>query len=105
MSKEIALEKSKCVWMASAVSIFSAVVCACALDPSADDARITAQVGKAIAQHPDLGPPNQIYVDTRAHVVYLTGEADSGLTVANAQDVAQRVPGVIRVVSTVGVEE
>ena len=96
--------KAKCVWMASAVSILTGIVCACAIDPLPDDARITAHVKDAIAQHPDLGPPNLIYVDTRGHVVYLTGQVDSGLTIVNAEDVARDVPGVIRVVSTVGVD-
>lgn len=70
-----------------------------------DDGRVTADVMGAIAQHRDLGPPNQIYVDTRDHVVYLSGIALTSLVEDNAKDVARHVPGVIRVVSTIGVEE
>jgi hypothetical protein len=52
------------------------ILSACAVDrhSSPDDAAITARVKEALAQHPDLAPPNQIYVDTRDGVVYLTDE-------------------------------
>jgi osmotically-inducible protein OsmY len=72
---------------------------------SLDDARITADVVGVIAQHRDLGPPNEIYVDTRDHVVYLSGVGVTSLIEDNAKDIARQVPGVTRVVSTIGVEE
>jgi len=70
-----------------------------------DDARITADVMGVIAQHRDLGPPNQIYVDTRDHVVYLSGVVITSLIADNAEDIARQIPGVTRVVSTIGVDE
>ena len=70
-----------------------------------DDARITADVMGVIAQHRDLGPPNQIYVDTREHVVYLSGVVITSLIADNAEDIARQIPGVTRVVSTMGVDE
>jgi osmotically-inducible protein OsmY len=70
-----------------------------------NDARITAEVRGAIAQHPDLGAPNQIYVATHHEVVYLSGIAVTGLMADNAQDVARHVPGVARVISNIGVEQ
>jgi len=70
-----------------------------------EDARIAAAVRSEIGSHPDLGPPNQIYVDARSEVVYLSGTVDTGLALANAQEIASRVPGVKRVVSTIGIEK
>src|SRR6516165_10592291 len=70
---------------------------------SPNDARITADVTEVIAQHRDLGPPNQIYVDTHDDVVYLSGTVITGLIEDNAEEIARQVPGVTRVVSTIGV--
>jgi osmotically-inducible protein OsmY len=69
------------------------------------DARITAEVRGAIAQHPGLGAPNQIYVATHHQVVYLSGIAVTALVADNAEDVARHVPGVSRVISNVSVDE
>jgi osmotically-inducible protein OsmY len=69
------------------------------------DANITADIRKAIAQHPDLGPPNFIYVSTRDRVVYLTGTVDNGLAIANAKDIAGGVTGVAKIVSTISVSK
>jgi osmotically-inducible protein OsmY len=74
-------------------------------DGSLNDARITADVIGAIAQYRNLGPPNQIYVDTHDHVVYLSGVVITSLIEENAKDIARQIPGVTRVVSTIGVEE
>ena len=72
---------------------------------NADDGQINADVREAIAQHRDLGAPNQIYVQTRDHVVFLSGWVDSSLSADNAIDIAGTVPGVTRVVSTIAVDE
>jgi hyperosmotically inducible periplasmic protein len=69
------------------------------------DARITAAVKAAIDKHPDLGPPNQIYVDTRDRVVYLSGTVDDGLVAQNAVSVARGVRGVSDVVNNVSVDK
>jgi osmotically-inducible protein OsmY len=89
-------------FLANAVLLVSAALSACVAnrDPGASarsDAKITADVQSAIAQHPDLGPPNQIYVATHDGVVYLSGLVDNGLTRQTAQDLARQVPGVSRV--------
>jgi len=70
-----------------------------------DDVKITADVQGAIAQHRELGAPNQIYVDTRDHVVYLSGTVYNFLMRDDATETARRVPGVNQVVSTIWVEE
>jgi osmotically-inducible protein OsmY len=69
------------------------------------DTQITEAVEKAIAQHPDLKAPNQIYVDTRGHVVYLSGVVDNSLVTENAEQIARQVPGVVRVVNTIAVDQ
>jgi len=70
-----------------------------------DNARITAQVKSAIAQRRDLQAPNQIYVETRNHVVYLSGRVYTGLSSDDASEIARKVPGVTGVVSTISVDE
>ena len=71
----------------------------------AGDAEVTAAVKSAIARHSSLVGPNQIYVATRNGVVYLSGIVGSDLAVADAEDLARRVPGVTRVVSTVSITQ
>ena len=67
-----------------------------------DDVEITAEVQGAIAQHRDLGAPNQIYVDTRDHVVYLSGTVYNFLIGDDATETARSVPGVDRVLARFG---
>ena len=69
------------------------------------DLRITYDVMQAFAQHSDLGPPNRIYVNTRDHVVYLTGIVTHGQVGDNAKDVARQVSGVTNVVSTISISK
>jgi osmotically-inducible protein OsmY len=69
------------------------------------DLRITYDVMQKFAQHSDLGPPNRIYVNTRDHVVYLTGTVTHGEVGDDAKDVARQVPGVTDVVSTISVSK
>jgi osmotically-inducible protein OsmY len=70
-----------------------------------DDAQINADVTEAIARQPDLGAPNQIYVQTLDHVVYLSGWVSTGLSADDAIEIAGKIPGVTRVVSTIAVVE
>ena len=69
------------------------------------DETITAAIEQAIGQHPDLGGPNQIYVTTRNHVVYLSGIVDNGLVTENAEEIARQVPDVVRVVNTISIDK
>lgn len=90
----------------SAALILSALLQGCAVDraSSTDDSRITEDVKKAIAQHADLGPPNQIYVATHNGLVSLSGIVDNGLVITNAKAVAGEVPGVRGVDSTISID-
>jgi osmotically-inducible protein OsmY len=68
------------------------------------DAEITAAVRALIAQHPDLGPPNLIQVQTRDHVVYLTGQVSTDLQKDIAGSIALTAPGVARVENSIAEE-
>jgi osmotically-inducible protein OsmY len=67
------------------------------------DAQITTNVQARFQQHPDLGPPNSISVQTLDHVVYLSGEVSAGELSSAAESVAHEVPGVTRVVNSIAV--
>src|SRR6202035_1803589 len=69
----------------------------CATESSADkmtDEKITANLQAQINQHPDVGPPDSVQVQTRDHVVYLSGEVSTGLMKRTAEDLAQQTRGV-----------
>ncbi len=66
------------------------------------DARITAEVRALLDQNPPLGPPNEVYVQTLNHVVYLNGIVDTPLQLRLAESVARAAPGVTQVVNNIG---
>lgn len=74
----------------------------CGLHGCPGDAQITAAVLARFSQQPDL-EPNVVYVQTLDHVVYLRGLVSSGLEIETAESLARSVPGVKRVVSSIGV--
>ena len=65
------------------------------------DAKITANVRMMLDQHPELGAPNSIDVQTLDHVVYLYGLVDTPFEAEIAKSVAVQAPGAARVVSTI----
>ena len=73
----------------------------CGVEGCAGDSKITADVQAAFAQHPELGEPNGINVQTTNHVVYLTGHVSAGEMRATAESVARQVKGVARVEDTI----
>jgi osmotically-inducible protein OsmY len=75
----------------------------CEADGCPGDTKITANVQALINQHPDVGPPNVVHVQTVDHVVYLSGEVSQGLMKQTAEDVARQTPGVTRVVNDIAV--
>jgi osmotically-inducible protein OsmY len=89
------------------------VLAACAanrtLDPCANggcapDPQLAAAVRARIYQHPELRPPNMVYVRTHAGVVYLSGEVSTELQREIAVATAQQVPGERRVLDDIGIE-
>ena len=90
---------------------FKPVICALLLGAlligcatSAQDEKITANVRTAIDQHPDLGPPGAIQVQTRHGVVYLSGLVDTSYSVENVASVAREGTGATNVVNNVSVD-
>src|SRR5450631_2486107 len=75
----------------------------CGIDGCSGDAKITANVQANISQHPELGGPNSINVETLNHVVYLDGLVSAGMDSRTAESVALQVPGVSRVVNSIAV--
>ena len=67
------------------------------------DAKITTNVQALFQQHPDLGPPNLIRVETRDSVVYLSGVVSAGEFSEAAESVAHEAPGVRRIVNTISI--
>jgi osmotically-inducible protein OsmY len=67
------------------------------------DAKITTNVQASFQQHPELGPPNSITVQTLDRVVYLSGEVSASEFRAVAESAAHEVPGVVRVVNSISV--
>ena len=67
------------------------------------DQRITASVQAQLAQHPDIQDPDQLYVQTINHVVYLSGTVGSGLQRCAAEAATIEIAGVDRVESSISV--
>jgi osmotically-inducible protein OsmY len=67
------------------------------------DAKITTDVQAAYREHAELEPPNLITVQTVAGVVYLYGLVDTDYQRQMAEVVARQVPGVGKVVNSIGV--
>ena len=73
----------------------------CGVDGCPSDNKITANVHAVFAQHPELGEPNSIEVQTVNHVVYLSGSVSAGEMRETAESVARQVKGVARVEDTI----
>jgi osmotically-inducible protein OsmY len=91
--------------------ITAGVLAGCATDPvsgpggGSGDAKITQNIEAQFDKQPDLGPPQEIEVQTKKHVVYLSGLVDSGVAVADAESVARQAKGVSDVVNMIAVEQ
>jgi len=104
------MSKSKRFMLMNAVFLFGGALSAYADNETSSpgvlqDTQITEAVKQAIAQHPDLNAPNTIYVDTRDHVVYLSGLVDNSEATENAEQLARQVAGVVRVVNTIAIDK
>lgn len=65
------------------------------------DAKITANVQALLAERRDLGPPNQVHVQTRGGIVYLSGQVATDLQRRSAEDLANQAAGVSKVVNNI----
>ena len=77
----------------------------CGKGGCAGDANITANVQGLFAQHPELEGPDQLYVKTTDHVVYLSGTVETGLHRDIAASVVREVNGVSSVVNNIAVDK
>jgi osmotically-inducible protein OsmY len=75
----------------------------CGFEGCPGDAQITAAVEARLHQHPAVGPPNLIRVQTFDHVVYLYGVLDTELERQIAEGAALEAPGVARVVNSIDI--
>jgi osmotically-inducible protein OsmY len=76
----------------------------CGAHGCADDAKITAEVRALLSQHPALGPPNQVYVQTMNQVVYLSGQVATDLQRETAESIATAAAGGHRIVDIIALE-
>lgn len=76
----------------------------CAAGGCTGDARLTAEVEARLGQHPELRPPNLIYVRAHDGVVYLSGLVSTELQREIAVDAARQAPGERRVLNDIGIE-
>jgi len=95
------------VYSLACALVLAGAVSGCVTDQSVNDnmtdAKITTAVRAQINQHPDVGPPDSVRVETREHVVYLTGFVSTGLMKQTAEDLARQTAGVTRVVNEIGI--
>ncbi len=67
----------------------------CGISGCTGDAQITSDVRALFSQHPELEPPNLLYVQTLDHVVYLRGVVDTDLERQMAESVALQAKGCV----------
>lgn len=96
------MSKPKALYSLASVLIVAGALNGCATTSPSDE-KITANVKSSIDQHPDLGPPGAIQVQTQDHVVYLNGLVGDGLERDTAESVARQTPDVTKVVDSVAV--
>jgi osmotically-inducible protein OsmY len=73
----------------------------CGVDGCPSDRKITANVQAGLKQHPELGEPNSINVQTVNHVVYLSGGVSEGAMRQTAESIALQTKGVSHVEDTI----
>jgi osmotically-inducible protein OsmY len=96
------MSKLKALYSLASVFIVAGALNGCATT-SPNDEKITANVETSIDQHPDLGPPGAIQVQTQEHVVYLNGMVADGLERETAESIARQTPDVTKVVDSVAI--
>jgi len=90
-------------WLGSLSCLIAALAGGCELvghctsSVCVEDRQITREVQARFSGAPELQAPNQVQVQSRRHVVYLTGLVDTPFEQQMAQSLAAQVPGVTRV--------
>ena len=95
-----------CAWTIATVLLVAIPGCAmygkCGNHECPEDAQTSAEVRKLFAQYPNLQSPNILYVQTRDHVVTLTGMVNTDYDRRLAESVALQASGVTRVNNLLG---
>jgi len=68
---------------------------------SPEEAAIRADVEARLGGHPELRPPNMVYVLVRGHSVTLSGQVSSAYAQRLAESVTREAPGVTKVVNLI----
>lgn len=66
----------------------------CSPENCASDKEINAAVGEVFKEHPELGPPATLHIQTINGVVYMSGPVDSDFEVRHAEAFARQVANV-----------
>jgi len=85
---------------AFALAAASTVSAQASVNQSADDANIAVSIATALDTAPALGGESSIQVQSIGHVVYLHGLVDTNLQKALVESIAEKTPGVERVVNS-----
>ena len=72
----------------------------CSPENCSTDAQITADVHAVFAQHPELGAPAELRVQTINGIVYLNGQVNSDFERQSAEALVRRVAHVVDVVNS-----
>ena len=94
------MPKYKTLITAGLVCIFAMALNGCAIFPKcspencASDKEINAEVTRLFREHPELGPPAVLRIQTINGVVYLSGPADTEFVMRQAEALARQVPNV-----------
>ena len=97
------LEKAAAAVILTCVLPACAVYEKCGLAGCPGDAQITAAVTALLDQHPGVGSPGAVSVQTLNGVVYLYGIVDTDLMREDAEQIARQAPHVKKVVNSLGV--
>jgi osmotically-inducible protein OsmY len=94
------MHKFKTISAAGLVLMFAIGMNGCAIFPKcspencASDRQINANVSQLFAEHPELGAPAELHIQTINGVVYLSGAVDTEFEVRHAEALARQVANV-----------
>jgi osmotically-inducible protein OsmY len=94
----------KVFYFSVAATMLVGGVSGCVTPNQPEDARINKDVQVMLDQQASLSAPSIINVQTIQSTVYLRGLVSTDLERRSAEEVAYEVPGVVRVVNTIGLE-
>jgi osmotically-inducible protein OsmY len=94
------MQQFKTISAAGLLLIFAMSLTGCAVfqkcspENCASDKEINAQVKELFSEHPELGPPADVHIQTINGVVYLSGPVDTEFEMRHAEALARQIPNV-----------